>query len=581
MKGIFSFLLLIMEAGSLFFFFLNPASPLTGMEPLGLFFLVLVLFGGLVLVETALAGWVAGAKCMKCFLPPVTYTHLFWVFSWAWPWARGVNLPEPHNLDQRKFQVLLGVMLISHLFAYTAWLLKKASLNSRPISKTFGIVGAFFFIATTLWTASVCDLSGDEPHYLLMDYSLIHDGDLDLSNNYQNKDYLSFYKRGELALQGLDYTENGKIYSFHPLGPVLLALPGFAIGGRLGAALTMSILAAMTLFLSLRILEALGAHGPPLQAVGWVGVFSSPVLIFSGLIYPEIPTALFVALILFLFLKKRWGWLGVCLGMLLWIHNRNVLLVMPFLAVLGYELLKGKNEKREKILRFTWGFLAPTFLLAFYFEKIYGVLTPLGAHHESFFSLFSIQRFFAGFFGLILDQDCGLWFHFPVFALIVTGGILLRRSNNPLKSLVLIPFCFFYLFMSFYENLGLAPATRYMVGITPLLWMMLYPAFERIKAWDFWAQLTFFSFAAGFAVNWLLCAVPWIRYNKIQGGNWILIIAGNYLHLPLVQWEPMFQVPAVEMKSYFLGAFWVLVTIAFSVLFLKAEANKTGEGKNF
>ncbi len=40
--------------------------------------------------------------------------------------------------------------------------------------------GAISVCGTTLWTATVCDLSGDEPHYLLMAYSLIHDGDLDL-----------------------------------------------------------------------------------------------------------------------------------------------------------------------------------------------------------------------------------------------------------------------------------------------------------------------------------------------------------------------------------------------------------------
>lgn len=40
-------------------------------------------------------------------------------------------------------------------------------------------------------------ITGDEPHYLLITKSLISDGDINLFNNYRNKDYLQFYP-GEL-----------------------------------------------------------------------------------------------------------------------------------------------------------------------------------------------------------------------------------------------------------------------------------------------------------------------------------------------------------------------------------------------
>ncbi len=579
MRRSLNILIFLLEGISIFAFLLMSPLSTPWLESAPGFILAFILFGAVVLLEAALARWIIGGKDLLRFIRPVLFTHLFWLFSWVWPWVEPMNLPPPHNFDLRKIQTLLGVIVISHLFAYSAWLIAKARHNGWTVSKTFGCVAAFFFIGTTLWTASVCDLSGDEPHYLLMAYSLIHDGDLDLANNYQNKDYLNFYKRGTLEPQGLDHLEKGKIFSFHPLGPALLVLPGFLLGGRLGAALIMSLLAALTLFLTMKVLEVSGAHGPPLQAVGWVGLFSSPVLLFSGLVYPEVPTAFLVILSLLLFLKKRWGWLGFCLGILLWVHNRNVLLVMPMMAVLGYEWFREGNDKWGKAWRSTVGFFIPAFLLILYFEKMYGVFTPLGAHHEPFLSLFPYQRFFTGFFGLILDQECGLWFHFPVFALMVTGGILLFRSTSPLKGFILATFCFYYLFMCFYENLGLAPATRYMVGITPLLWVMLYPAFEKIKAWDFWAKLTLGSFALGMAVNWALCAVPWIRYNKLQEGNLILILLGKFLHMPLAEWEPMFQVSTVEIKSYLLSAFWVLVTVLLSILFLKTEAKNPSEGK--
>ncbi len=35
--------------------------------------------------------------------------------------------------------------------------------------------------------------TGDEPHYLLTTHSILKDKDIDLKNNYDNKDYLRFY----------------------------------------------------------------------------------------------------------------------------------------------------------------------------------------------------------------------------------------------------------------------------------------------------------------------------------------------------------------------------------------------------
>ncbi len=504
---------------------------------------------------------------------PLALTHLPWVLGWMLPLVTQMTFPPPQDFLLRKIQVLFGAMWMSHLFLFTGWFLYKTRKNGLAVSRTFGAVAVFFFLGTTLWTTQ-CDLSGDEPHYLMMTYSLIHDGDLDLTNQYANKDYEKFYHRGVLTPQGLDHWINGKLYSYHPLGPALLALPGFALLGRMGAALTMAVLTALAFFLTLLILERVGARGLPLRAVGWVGLFSSPFLLFAGLIYPEVPTACLVSLSLLLFLEKRWNWLGFCLGLMLWMHNRNVLLVIPLLLLLSDEVRKEPGEKVLKISKMWAWFLVPTAVLALYFEWTYGVFTPLGAHHEPFTSLFPFARFFTGFFGLLLDQECGLWFHFPIFALAVTGAMLLYHSQNPLRRLTLGTFGFFFLFMSFYENLGLTPATRYMVGVTPLLLIMLYHAFEKITQWDIWAKLAVLSIAVGILMNGILSAVPWMRYNKLDGENMMLKLAGSAVGLPLTKWEPAFQAPVIEMKSYWISAFWVAAAIGFTLWFLKGHLAK-------
>lgn len=470
----------------------------------------------------------------------------------------------------RKVEILLGVIIITHLFLFARLLLSRSSNNGWKTSKTFGWIAVIVFAGATCWTATVCDLSGDEPHYLLMAYSLLHDGDLDLSNNYANRDYEHFYHRGDLEPQSLEHVIDGRRYSHHPLGPVLLVLPGFALAGRLGAALTMALLAALALYFTMRVLEETGAQGWPLHAVGMTGLASSPLFLFAGLIYPEIPTACLVALSLLLFLKKRWAWLGLCLGLMLWMHNRNVLLVIPFLLIGLYEI--GKAERRiVEWGKLFVGFAIPVAALAIYFHAIYGVWTPLGAHNEPFTSLFRLSHFWNGFLGLLLDQECGLWFHFPIFGMAVTGGIILFLSKNPLRFVALGTLVFYYLFMSFYENLGLTPATRYMVGITPLLLLALYPAVERLKKGEGWTWLTIFSFFVGVFVNWILAAVPWMRYNKLNGENWILKIAGSFLHLPLTVMNPAFQAPVVDSKTYLMSAFTVGITVILSIWFLREK----------
>ncbi|HUO57030.1 MAG TPA: hypothetical protein VMV05_02535, partial [bacterium] len=265
-----------------------------------------VCFLALISLETlVLTAW-TGQKDWGAGFQGVSLTHLPWFLGWSLPWVIARHLPPPHDFDLRKEEILLGLILVTHLFLYARLLLKNAKKKGWPESKIFLWVALFLFPGATLWTASVCDLSGDEPHYLLMAYSLVHDHDLDLSNNYQNKDYEQFYHRGELVPQPLEHVEGGRRYSHHPLGPVLLILPGFALFGRLGAALTMAILAALALYLTLRVIEESGGEGWPVHATGIVGLFSSPLLLFSGLIYPEIPTAFLVALSLLLFSRKNW-----------------------------------------------------------------------------------------------------------------------------------------------------------------------------------------------------------------------------------------------------------------------------------
>lgn len=78
----------------------------------------------------------------------------------------------------------------------------------------------YFFIS--LWFNYANQPTGDEPIYLLVSHSIIYDRDIDLKNNFQNKDYKNFYK-GELQSRELEI--NGKEYSYHPVFYSFVILP--------------------------------------------------------------------------------------------------------------------------------------------------------------------------------------------------------------------------------------------------------------------------------------------------------------------------------------------------------------------
>ena len=221
-----------------------------------------------------------------------------------------------------------------------------------------------------------------------------------------------------------------------------------------------------------------------------------------------------------------------------------------------------------------FGFSIPILALAVYFYSIYGVVTPLGAHNEPFESLFRLSHFWVGFFGLIFDQECGFCFHYPVFAMMVTGGGLLYFSRNPIRHLAIWVSIFYFLFMSFYENLGLTPAARYFVCITPLLLILVYPMVKMTKKGTFAYYTTVLGLASGALVNWILAAIPWMRYNKLNGENWILKILGNLLHVNLTAGAPSFQTPVILWQSYAISIFWVVLTVGLSVHFLMIEGPK-------
>ena len=73
--------------------------------------------------------------------------------------------------------------------------------------------------------------TGDEPHYLLMAQSLWREGDLDLRDNFERRDYLE-YTPGPVTTHYGTPRRDGRPFPAHSPGLPFALAPLYAIGGR-------------------------------------------------------------------------------------------------------------------------------------------------------------------------------------------------------------------------------------------------------------------------------------------------------------------------------------------------------------
>jgi hypothetical protein len=149
---------------------------------------------------------------------------------------------------------------------------------------------------------------GDEAHYLLLTYSLIHDRDFVVGNNYRQGDYAEqfpppmpgVYRWYDYASTELDSMHaipldphvvtnaRGEKLLWHDIGVPIVILPGYALGKRLGAVLTVAVVASTLPVAILEIAMALGASLPAAIITSIFFVLTPPLYCYSQSISPEV-----------------------------------------------------------------------------------------------------------------------------------------------------------------------------------------------------------------------------------------------------------------------------------------------------
>ena len=234
---------------------------------------------------------------------------------------------------------------------------RSAAGHYRPsLAGWIGICATTLFLLLTPFIERTWRTTGDEPHYLLTSHSLVADGDLDLTINYDQLDYLDFYFSKDIVRQ-VRYHVSGAEILDHYLGLPILIAPAYALAGRLGVlvfqALLGGLLASLTFKLAYLISEDRVA-----AAVGTIFVMlSPPLLMYHYLVYPELIAALLITGIIYLLLRynapsyNALFAVTVSLAILPWLNRRFVPLAVCLALLAVWAWQNRKPPRLQGLLR--------------------------------------------------------------------------------------------------------------------------------------------------------------------------------------------------------------------------------------
>jgi hypothetical protein len=280
------------------------------------------------------------------------------------------------------------------------------------------------------------EYGGDEPHYLLAAESIVHDRNLDVYDEYANRDYADFYPY-PLDVHGKP--TDGALNEPHGAGFPLLIAPAYAIGGPTGVELFLAAIAAIAVVLGYRLALRVVPDPWAIGAAAALGL-SPPFIAYGTAVYPELSAgaAIAGAALLALRLDERisradaFGCFAL-LGALPWLGTKFVLAGLMIGALAIRSLVRARR-----------GTLAigavevSLFSVALYVginEALYGGPTPYSADisgetaTDASFPLGYVERSYR-LIALFIDRNYGLLRWAPVCALAFAGVWYLWRSHR-------------------------------------------------------------------------------------------------------------------------------------------------------
>jgi hypothetical protein len=398
------------------------------------------------------------------------------------------------------------------------------------------------------WTLRVWQRTGDEPHYLLAAHSLVVDRDLDLRNNYDAGDYLSFWNGDAIDRHVVERPGGVQLLS-HNAGLAVLLAPAYAVGGHAGVAYLLALIGALVAAEVYALAHALSGDARA-AALAWLGVaFTPPVLWYAFQIYPELPGALATIVAVRQLLAagvRRSTGLGyaataLALAALPFLSGRFVLVWAVLIVAVAVRARRSRSGGWLTVL--AAGLVA---LLAYLGANAlaYGSASPAASYQgETAIGVdpaFLFERSARGLLGWLLDMQRGLLWWSPVYVLAFAGLVRLARARSAAVLLVAAPLGVTLAASALWGGFWLAweMGPRFLVVALPAAGAAMAsawaPLFRRVGAHSLAVALFgVAALAAGLVAAALTVHVPHVALTSA-----LPAVLERRLRQPLTEWLP-------------------------------------------
>ncbi len=423
------------------------------------------------------------------------------------------------------------------------------------------ICALWFFSCYAAWLVPVHPLSGDEPHYLLMTHSLIHDYDLNLHDEYTQAEYSAFYK-GKLHPKPSDLVRSDRIES-QGLGAVfsLVLTPGYLIAGYPGTVAMMVLAAAFLIYQSYNVYlrEVSSPRTALIVASALCVVF--PIINYSSLIYPDILAACIIMCCLRLFQtmsisrKSKSSPFNLLLlsGILLMLKFRYFPFVLLFF---GGVVFRGIRKIRHTFIYWI-GFAAVMIVyisIDLYllhgdlFSRRFGGLYQIQQYLPSWRSIFVLP-------GFLLDQEAGLLWYSPVFLLTIPGIRCWSHRRDAVHwiSLLCLPVTAISLLGHFAWHSLPTPALRYLLPALPPIAIFMCETIHRWRRFGAIPRIMghiFLWYSIG--VSFTLSLIPEWPLNLADGTSHLFEAIDRVIHIPFTHFMPSLIRPSIHTIPWFI-----------------------------
>jgi len=409
------------------------------------------------------------------------------------------------------FNLGIGIFLLSKCAVLTFYICRNATSRPEVRQSLYIFATTVIVLATFARWYNMSEVpQADEIHYTLLTYSLIHDHDFNLSNNYGERDYIEQfpphipdYWASASDMESIRRephvvaTFKGQQLLWHDVGLPILLIPGYMLAKRLGAQLTITVVASLIPVAAVDIALLLGAGAIPSIVAAMVFTLTPPVYIFAQTIFTEVLGGAAIAWIVLAFLGYRqrpadWRLLqaGILFGLLPWLCIRFWVLELPlFLVIAAYIAWQHRTawlRPGSKLLLLGLPVVGSLALFAWFDHTHFNTYLPNAGYRILEASQFQFwHKPYLGLLGLCFDRNYGLAPIAPLYIVGFAGLIVLSRRDRWGAAALILPLAGYVGFLSFshYWWGGWSPGGRYLVSAIVLLLPAAALAFTRRSIW--------------------------------------------------------------------------------------------------